>query len=305
MKNIINKLKKGFGLHETASADQDDGASQNKPASFMPATQALRESITGFIVESLQPYVDEKSLSVSGLHFYIVCSDKQQEEAARVALYADRPGMYKAEHLERKLQNHFIQLDSGWFFESRIVGDKLPEHCMRKGNFGLLVTGAGEHAHEQYTKAFIQVLAGQAEYGEYILDPRKQLKFNIGRSKTPQLFTGKIQQNDIVFLAKSEPGFNELTGSPNLRVSRNHAYIIYNPKTGHYLLYPDRGGLPDNGNKLKVHTANDKIKWLNIYGVAHCLCDGDQVELGGEAVFRFCAISGTGSLKKIGNSYNK
>ena len=287
MKNIINRLKKGFGLQETIVTDQSEPPAQSKPASFIPATHVLREAITCFIIESLQPYVDEKSLSISGLHFYMVCNNQQQEEAARVALYTDRPGMYKAEHLERKLQNHFIQLEPGWFFEWHIVSDKLPEHCMQKGNFGLKVTGAGEHAHEQYTKAFIQVLAGQAEYSEYILDPRKQLKFNIGRSKTPQLFTGKIQQNDIVFLAKGETGYNELTGNPNLRVSRNHAYIVYDPKSGHYLLYPDRGGLPDNGNKLKVHTGHDKIKWLNIYGVAHCLCDGDQVELGGEAVLRF------------------
>jgi hypothetical protein len=291
MKNIINRLKKGFGLQETFVADQTETPAQSKPASFIPTTQVLREAITRFIIESLQPYIDEKSLSVSGLHFYIVCTSQQQEEAARVALYIDRPGMYKAEHLERKLQNHFIQLEPGWFFEWHIVNDKLPEHCMQNGNFGLKVTGAGEHAHEQYTKAFIQVLAGQAEYSEYILDPRKQLKFNIGRSKTPQLFTGKIQQNDIVFLAKGENGYNELTGNPNLRVSRNHAYIVYDPKSGHYLLYPDRGGLPDNGNKLKVHTGNDKIKWLNIYGVAHCLCDGDQVELGGEAVLRFQSMA--------------
>ncbi len=290
MKNIISRLKKGFGLTETITAESTDVPVQKKPVSFIPATQVLRGAITSFIIESLQPYVDEKSLFVSGLHFYIACSDQQQEEAARAALFADRPGMYRTEHLERKLLDYFIQLEPGWFFEWHIVNDKLPAQCMQKGNFGLKVTGAGEYAHEQFTKAFIQVLAGQAEYSEYILDPRKQLRFNIGRSKAPQLFTGKIQQNDIVFLGKGDPGFSDLTGSPNLHVSRNHAYIVYDPKSGHYLLYPDRGGLPDNGNKLKVHTANDKMKWLNIYGVAHCLCDGDQVELGGVAVFRFQAL---------------
>jgi hypothetical protein len=36
-----------------------------------------------------------------------------------------------------------------------------------------------------------------------------------------------------------------------------------------------------------VHTIDDKVKWLNIYGVAHALQEGDQVELGGEAVLRF------------------
>ena len=113
------------------------------------------------------------------------------------------------------------------------------------------------------------------------------MKFHIGRSKSPQLSSGKIQLNDIVFLGKGEPGYDEWAGRANLHVSRNHAYIIFDPKIGQYLLYPDKGGLPDNGNKVKVHTADDKVKWLNIYGVAHLLQEGDQIELGGEAVLRF------------------
>ena len=134
------------------------------------------------------------------------------------------------------------------------------------------------------------MLTGQAEQSEYMLEPDKQLKFYIGRTRMPQLFSGKIQQNDIVFLGKEEQGFNELTGNPNLHVSRNHAYIVYESATNSWLLYPDKGGLPENSNKIKVHSADDKVKWLNIYGVPHCLCDGDQVELGGEAVFRFRII---------------
>lgn len=285
MKNIINKLKKGFGLSEKLH-EQDIAVATEAPVPFIPATTAMREAIIQFIVQSLQPYVDEKSLSLAGLHFYIVCTSSNQEEAARVALYLDRPGMFQAEHLERKLLNHFIQPAPGWYFESHVV-DKLPENCIQKNSFGLKVVPAGERVTEKYSKALIQVLAGQTEQSEYLLDPGKQLKFYIGRSKTPQLFTGKIQQNDIVFLGKDEPGFNELTGSANLHVSRNHAYITYDNKSGRYLLFPDKGGLPDNGNKIKIHTSDDKVKWLNIYGVAHCLCDGDQVELGGAAVLRF------------------
>jgi hypothetical protein len=292
MKNIFNRLKKGFGIAQEAEANDGAAPSATRElGSFMPSTPAMREAIIGFIIQSLQPYVDEKAVSINGLHFYIVCSNPEQEEAAGLALYMDRPGMFKTEQLERKLLNHFIQLDPAWFFEWHVVKDQqLPENCIRKENFGLNVIRSGEQVAGSCSKALVQVLAGQAEYSEYVLDPHKQLKFYVGRTRTPQLFSGKIQQNDIVFLGNDEPGFNELTGIPNLHVSRNHAYIVYDSKTGRYLLYPDKGGLPENGNKLKVHCNNDKVKWLNIYGVSHCLCDGDQVELGGEAVFRFRTI---------------
>jgi hypothetical protein len=288
MKNIINKLKKGLGIAQETQVVEEPVLSPHKTsASFIPATPVMRDAIIGFIIQALQPYIDEKSLSVAGLHFYIVCNSRQQEEAVQVALYMDKPGLFKTEHLERKLVNHFIQVESHWFFEYHIVKDRLPEDCVQKDDFGLQVVRAGERVTTNYSKAFVEVLVGQTEHKEYVLDPAKQLKFYIGRSKTPQLFTGKIQQNDIVFLSKGEPGFDESKSSANLHVSRNHAYIVYDTKAGRYFLYPDKGGLPDNGNKVKVHTGDDKIKLLNIYGVAHCLQDGDQIELGGEAVLRF------------------
>ena len=292
MKNIFSRFKKGFGIEPSIAVNEEAApATVKETASFMPSTPALRESIISFIIQSLQPYVDEKAISLAGLHFYMICNNREQEEAARVALYMDRPGMFKTEQLERKLLNHFIQPDPAWFFECLLVKEQqLPEKCIRKENFGLKIVRSGEPVAGPYSKAVLQVLSGQAEQTEYILDPQKQLKFCVGRTRNPQLLSGKIQQNDIVFLGSEEPGFNELTGSPNLHVSRNHAYIVYDPKTGSWLLYPDKGGLPESGNKLKVHTLNDKVKWLNIYGISHHLCEGDQVELGGQAVFRFLTI---------------
>jgi len=289
MKNLINKLKKSFGLTEEAPVT-DQAVSSTKeepPVSFIPATPVKRDAIIKFIIQALKPYVDEKSMSVAGLRFYILCTSPEQEEAAGIALYTDKPGMFKTEHLERKLLNHFIQLEQDWFFEYQLVKDQLPENCLQQGNFGLKVTRAGDHIVEKYAAACLQVLVGQAEHFEYVLDPHTQLRFNIGRSKSPQLSSGKIQLNDIVFLAAGEPGFDEVAGRANLHVSRNHAYIVYDPKVDKYLLYPDKGGLPDSGNKIKVHTADDKVKWLNMYGIAHHLQEGDQIELGGEAVLRF------------------
>jgi hypothetical protein len=289
MKNLLSRFKKSLGIVEAAAtADRpQETAAPETTSSFIPATPVKREAIIGFIIQSLKPYVDERALSVAGLRFYILCADHEQEEAARVALLADRTGMFKAEYLERKLINHFIQLEPGWFFEHHIVKDQLPDNVIQQGNFALKVIRAGEQIVEHYSPARVEVLVGQAEQFEYILDPHTQFKFYIGRTKKPQLASGKIQQNDIVFLGKDDAGFNETIGGANLHVSRNHAYILYDPKNDQYFLYPDKGGLPDNGNKIKIHTADDKVKWLNIFGVAHPLQSGDQIELGGQAVLRF------------------
>lgn len=291
MKNIINKLKKGFGIsYEQPVADTTETPVEKEATSFIPVTTIKRDAIIAFVVQSLKPYVDERTVSVAGLRLYIVCNNIEQEEAAQVALCADKPGMFQSLYLERKLLNHFIQLEPSWFFDYEIVKEQLPEGIIGQGNFGLKVVRAHERVVEHYTKARLQVLVGQAEQLEYDLDPKTQLKYYIGRTKSPQLSSGKIQMNDIVFLGKDDAGFNNMIGQANLHVSRNHAYIEYDLKTGKYFLFPDKGGLPDNGNKLKVHTADDKVKWLNIYGVAHALQEGDQVELGGEAVLRFKLI---------------
>lgn len=288
MKNIFNKLKKGFGIsYEPQVTAESTESQENEPDSFMPATPVKRDAIIGFIVQSLKPYVDERTVSVAGLRLFIICQNTEQEEAAHVALCADKPGMFQSSYLERKLLNHFIQLEPNWFFEYELVKEELPGNIIRQGNFGLKVMRAHERVMEHYTVGCLQVLVGQTEQQEYILDPKQQLKYYIGRSKSPQLSSGKIQLNDIVFISKDEPGFDELAGRANLHVSRNHAYIEYDMKTGQYFIFPDKGGLPDNGNKIKVHTVDDKIKFLNIYGVAHALREGDQVELGGEAVLRF------------------
>ena len=244
MKNIISIFKKSVGIQAPEMQTKDTIHAQVMPSTFIPSTPVMRDAIAQFILKSLQPYVDEKGLAVAALHFYVLCRSQQETEAARVALYMDKPGLFKTKQLERILMNHFIPLEPGWEWETHLVQDQLPDNCLQQGNFGLKILGAGQHAQEHYIKAILQVLSGQAACSEYELDPLQQRRFSIGRGKAPQLASGKIQQNDIVFLGKEDPGYNELTGTPNIKVSRNHAFIIYEPNTGRYLLYPDKGGLP-------------------------------------------------------------
>lgn len=197
------------------------------------------------------------------------------------------PGMFQKDHLERKLVNNFIQLAGGWFFEHHLVTDKLPDYCVTHGSMGLEVIRRGQDLFQQYSIARLQVLVGQAALSDYELDPRQQVKFNIGRTQHPKLSTGKIHTNDIVFLAQDDEGFDAQRGVANLHVSRNHAYILYNPQLDKFFLFPDKGGLPENGNKTRIYTADDKVKSLNVPGVSHELQNGDQIELGGNAILVF------------------
>ncbi|MBO9203413.1 MULTISPECIES: FHA domain-containing protein [Niastella] len=261
-----------------------------QPTLSIPATKAKREEIIKFIINGLKPYIDEKGHTIAGLRLYVVCNSKELEETLKVALCDDTPGMFQKDHLERKLINNFIQLAGGWFFEHHLVNDKVPDYCITRGSFGLEVIRRGQDLFQQYSVARLQVLVGQTEFPEYELDPQQQLKFNIGRTKNPKLSTGRIHTNDIVFWAQDDPQFDAQRGTANLHVSRNHAYILYNPQLDKFFLFPDKGGLPENGNKTRIYTTDDKMKSLNVPGVSHELENGDQIELGGAAILVFMKV---------------
>jgi hypothetical protein len=282
-----NFLKKWLTNPTPAAPEQSEPVQVSGPALSIPATKAKREEIIKFIINGLKPYIDEKGHTIAGLRLYIVCNNKEQEETLKVALCDDTAGMFQKDHLERKLVNNFIQLAGGWFFEHHIVTDKLPEYCITHGNMGLEVIRRGQDLFQQYSIARLQVLAGKTEFPEYELNPQQKLKFNIGRTKNPKLSTGRIHTNDIVFWAQDDPQFDPQTGAPNLHVSRNHAYIQYNPQLDKFFLFPDHGGLPENGNKTRIYTTDDKVKSLNVPGVSHELQNGDQIELGGAAILVF------------------
>jgi hypothetical protein len=288
MKNFFKRL---LTNPTPAAPEQVDGsqgsAGNSQPVLSIPATRAKREEIIRFIINGLKPYIDEKGHTIAGLRLYVVCNNKEGEETLQVALCADTPGMFQKEHLERKLVNNFIQLSGGWFFEHHLVKDKLPDYCIAQGTMGLEVIRRGQDFVQQYSTARLQVLVGKTEFPEYELNPQKQLKFSIGRTKHPQLTSGKIHTNDIVFWGQGEPEFDEQTANANLHVSRNHAYIMYNPQLDKFFLFPDKGGLPENGNKTRILTVDDKVKSLNVPGVSHELQNGDQIELGGAAILVF------------------
>ncbi len=68
----------------------------------------------------------------------------------------------------------------------------------------------------------------------------------------------------LCFGGRTTRKFDAQTGDANLHVSRNHAYIMYNPQLDKFYLFPDKGGLPENGNKTRIYTTDDKVKSLNV-----------------------------------------
>jgi hypothetical protein len=294
MKNFFKKWLTNPGPVEAAQSEGSSeqqapkpSAKDNNAALSIPATRTKREELIRFIINGLKPYIDEKAHTIAGLRLYVLCDNKENEEILRVALCTDNTGMFQKDHLERKLVNNFIQMADNWFFEYHFVKDKLPEYCIVQGSLGLEVIRRGQNFVQQYSTARLQVLVGKTEFPEYELNPQRQLKFNIGRTKNPHLPSGKIHTNDIVFWGQGEPQFDEQSVGANLHVSRNHAYILYNPQLDKFFLFPDKGGLPENGNKTRIYTADDKVKMLNVPGVSHELQHGDQIELGGAAILVF------------------
>jgi len=253
---------------------------------FFPETKGRREHITRFIINSLMPYVDEPGVSIHGIKIYIRCSNNAEREQAKIALYADKPGYYRAEKLERKLQNNFIQLSPGWTFHYELVSGDMPSCIFKQGDFGMDVLINQQRSHQRLL-AKLQVLTGQTALPDYVLDSSANKKYCIGRGFQPQLASGKIHNNDIVFLNKDDDGFDEQKGRTNAYISRDHAMIAFNPAFNKFLLYADKGGLPESGNKTKIFKANNQVERVDIAGIGHELSHGDQIELGAGAKLLF------------------
>ena len=294
MKNLLKGIKRSFGFDENDKPENEDPTPAETIAVekkvidpySRPAANAKREVLISFIIKGLLPYVDEKTRPIAGIRVYYKPLDSIEDQISKVALHMDEPSVFQHEYLERKLLNHFIPLDNSWFYEYVQVIDVFPENIFVENEFGLEILHRGQSGSGPYPQAKLTISKGVAEKKVYMLNPSDQLKYQIGRSKNPQLTSGKIQHNDIAFSDKAE-NVNEYEQLKlNQHVSRNHAFIRFNPQSNRYLLYPDKGGLPENGNKLKIH-CGDQIKWLSIAGVGHELQDGDQVELGGEALILF------------------
>nr|WP_293835387.1 FHA domain-containing protein [uncultured Arsenicibacter sp.] len=283
---MIPRLKKFLGLVDPepvlpASASPT-APLQAIPTDGLPAAPQKRAEVLAFIINSLHPYRDEAQADIQGLTLYICCPTAAEEELANVALYTAVPDKFKEEELNRELANHYIRLPRTWTFSIQLVHDHLPDCRFRQGNLGLQLHRT-HTATGPASQAIISVLRGQANQAAYIIQPEGQTTLLIGRGFKPALPSGRIRSNDIVFLEKSDPGFDPIAGKENGSVSRSHAKITFDPTKKGFFLFAEEGGLPMSGNKTKIFRADDSVIRVDIMGMGYPLQDGDQIELGGEA----------------------
>ncbi|OIN60976.1 FHA domain-containing protein [Arsenicibacter rosenii] len=285
---MIPRLKKILGLTDPEPIQQTDDhtpaipSPPAVPVSGLPAAPQKRAEILAFIINSLHPYRDEAQTDIQGLTLLVCCPTAEEEELMRVALYTAFPDRFKEDELDRELANHYIRLPRNWTFTIQLVPDHLPDCRFRQGNLGLQLQRA-HTAPVPVSQAIISALRGQTHQAAYIIQPDGQTTLLIGRGFKPALPSGRVRTNDIVFLEKSDPAFDPVSGKENGAVSRNHAKITFDPVRKGFFLFADEGGLPMSGNKTKIFRSDDSVVRVDIMGMGYPLQDGDQIELGGEA----------------------
>ncbi|GAB3945232.1 hypothetical protein GCM10028805_13980 [Spirosoma harenae] len=294
--SLLEKVKKIFGFTE---ADQQPHNSSTEPSESVPVipkstptglppAAQLREQIMRFIVSKLRAYQNEPDTAPVGLRLSVLCTNPEDEELYRVALWTNQPEKFSAE-LARQLADNYITLPKNWQFEYAFFTDTLPDTTYREGNLGLVVVDKSKPDSSPLL-ARVVALVGQTERAEYLLDSAQKTTFCIGRGHTTQTASGRVRTNDIVILNDGDPGFDSEKGSGNGAVSRAHATIRYDMVQRRYALLVDPGGLPSGGNKTKIIHPNDSIERADIAGMSYPLQSGDQIELGGEVTLLFALL---------------
>ncbi len=250
-----------------------------------PPAGQRRDQLIRFIVDKLRPYQNEPETAPVGIKLCILCTNPEEEELYRVALWTNQPGKLQHE-LSRQLADNYIKLPKNWRFEYEVYPNKLPDCTYYMNNLGLIVLD-GSQLDTSPVLARIVALAGQTEQNDYQLDPTQKVSFCIGRGHSTQTTSGRIRTNDIVILNDDDPGFNPKQGAGNSAVSRSHATIRYDTNRRQYSLVVDAGGLPASGNKTKIFHPNDSVERADIPGMSYPLQNGDQIELGGAVVLLF------------------
>lgn len=109
--------------------------------------------------------------------------------------------------------------------------------------------------------------------------------YNIGRGKVIRTKNSMLRTNDIAFIDDEKCEEYE----KNMHVSRCHAHIQYKQDIG-FVLYVDEGGTKINGNRTRIlrQTESKPIDLESDTKIFIPLKDGDIIELGKEALLRYC-----------------
>ncbi len=240
--------------------------------------KTIRNQLLQFIKEKLQRAEAGEGSNITGIHLFINCTDSERH-LYEAAVYANKPGKFKTEEVQKMADDYAIQLPASCVFEVAFT-DIYPQEAYIAKDIpaALFFTTRKVGLAHKKSQAFIKILSGHAEKEMYTLNASTG-KINIGRELKVQVAGGSVRKNMIAFIS---------TGATeqNRSVSRQHAHIEWEPGTGSFLVFADEGGIPPH-NKLKVRTTEGTSIKLQAIEIGHRLQEGDQLILGDAAVLEF------------------
>ncbi len=238
----------------------------------------IRSLLLQFIKEKLQRAEGGEGANITGVYLFINCTDHERH-LYEAAVFANMPGKFKTEEVQRMADDYAIKLPASCKFEIAFT-DKFPaqSYIAKDISAALFFTTKRAGLAHKRSHAFIRILNGRAEKETYMIDSSLG-KINIGREIQAQVSAGFVRKNTIAFVSSG-------TIDMNHSVSRQHAHIEWEPGTGSFLVFADAGGIPPN-NKMKIRTIEGLSIKMQAIEVGHRLEEGDQIILGDTAVLEF------------------
>ncbi|MDN3580828.1 FHA domain-containing protein [Mucilaginibacter flavus] len=241
--------------------------------------KSLRDALLRYIKEALQKVEGGEAGHIKELQLYIA-ANAEDKHIYEGAVYVQDKEKFRNE-IQRIADDYALDLPADWSVEV-IFTDSLPTDIGRipqlDAAFTILTQRQVMH-NASSAVAYIRILNGQAEQGEYLIKATDG-KINIGRDKKSVTENGSFRLNKIIFPPDSNDESNKF-------ISRQHAHIEWNKDDERFMIYADEGGVPPR-NKTKIHIAADeKMIKLNSTQIGHPMSEGDQVILGESAVFLF------------------
>lgn len=255
------------------------GNSKDRPNDVKSVRDALLRSLK----EHLQKVEGGEGRNIKGINLFVTApsTDKHMYESA---VHHTEPQVFKDE-IQRIADDYDIGLPANWELEVAFDEDVPAEAIPLNDVDAAIFIRTKDHVIQRTGSAYIRVLNGQAEQGEYNISSEDG-KLNIGREAKAQVDGGFFRINQIAF--PSDTG-----NDANRYISRQHAHIEWNNEKGCFMLFADEGGIPP-GNKVKIRSAaNESLIKLHSSQIGHQLAEGDQVILGETAVIEFSYKKGS------------
>ena len=238
----------------------------------------IRNSLLQFIKEKLQKTEGGEGANITGIYLFINCTETERY-LYESAVFADKPGKFKTEEVQRIADDFAIMLPPSWKFETSFTSE-YPAGSYKANDIdaALFISTKKAGATHKKAAAYIKILNGEAEKEIYKIESSSG-KINIGRESKVQTADGFFRKNAIAFISS---GNNEA----NRSVSRQHAHIEWEPESGSFFIFADEGGIPPN-NKMKIRSPGGTPVKMQATEIGHRLQEGDQVILGEAVVIEF------------------